>query len=258
LEFQNSNERVLISVSELKSFTQNQLEEKWNTGESFTFSKADNPQVLRFRDNRQYLKFEPKKFSLGLNFTSLYLYEPYYTKNFFTRTYSTNPYLECFFQMEINDGLALRIPARIGINPLKTIVINPENLFYSEMYARELLFDLGIEPIFYFRKIPVKTRWFFAPSLSAVLGKPVEVERIQVNNIRSLKNEPLDNQWGYRIGALTGFQYWFHPRFQVELSYGLFVTNNYWEPGLWNNPSNYGRKRPYFGGNFRTAVVYKF
>jgi hypothetical protein len=253
LEFQNSNERVLISVSELKSFTKNQLEEKWNTGETFSFSKAYNPQVLQFSDNCKYLKFEPRKFSLGLNFTSLFDPDFVGDLDFFGRIYSTNPYLECFFQMEINDGLALRIPARIGIKPLKTIEINPQNSFYG-MYTRELLFDLGIEPIFYFRKTPVKTRWFFAPSLFAVLGKPVA--RTFNYNINLEKYEPLNNQLGYRIGALTGFQYWFHSRFQFELSYGLFVTNNYWEPDDFYNPGNV-RRRPYFGRNLRTAVIYK-
>jgi hypothetical protein len=258
LEFQDSNERVLISVSELKSFTKHHVEEKRNIAGTFIFSRAESPQVLEFSDNRKYLKFEPRKFSFGLNFTSLIDPAPIDdVLGVFGRTYSTNPYLECFFQMEINDGVALRIPTRIGINPLNSTVINPnpwQNSFYG-MYTRELIFDLGVEPIFYFKKIPVKRRWFLAPSISTTLGK--QVARTLDYQIDLEKYEPLKNQLGYRIGVLSGFQYWSHSRFQFEASFGYFVTNNYWPPDYHYSGNGNIRRRPYFGQNLRTAVIYR-
>lgn len=253
LEFQDSNERILIPLNSVRFYTKNKLEEKWVNGEFLTYSSAENSQVLTFGNNRKFLDYEPRRFSIGINFSSLFEPSLVNDMDYFGRTYSTNPYLECFFQSEINEAFALRIPTRIGINPLKTTDINPLNSFYG-MYTRELLFDIGIEPILYFRKSPVKTRWFFAPTFSAVISRPVS--RILDNEINLQKYEPLNNQWGYRIGALTGFQYWFHSRFQLELSYGLFVTNNYWEPDDFNLSGNV-RRRPYFGRNLRLALVFR-
>jgi len=253
LEFQDSNEQILIPLNSVRFYTKNKLEEKWTIGEFLTYSNAEYSQVTSFGNNRKYLDYKPRKYSLGINFSSLFDPSLVNDMDYFGRTYSTNPYLECFFQSEINDAFALRIPTRIGINPLKTTDINPLNSFYG-MYTRELLFDIGIEPILYFRTPPVKTRWFFAPSFSAVISKPVSRKLDYEMNLE--KYEPLNNQLGYRIGALTGFQYWFHSRFQFELSYGLFVTNNYWKPDGSNLSGNI-RRESYFGRNLRLALVFR-
>jgi hypothetical protein len=253
LEFQNSNGKILISVSELKSFTKHQPEEKWNIGETITYSKSESHYVKRFSNNRKYLKYEPRKYSLGLNFTSLFNQSLFYDFDFFNRTYSTNPYLECFFQMEINEGIALRFPTRIGINPLNETILNSQWYYnFYELYSRELIFDIGIEPIFYFNKTPFKVKWFYAPSISATLGKPVAYSLDY--NLDIEKYEPLKNKLGFRIGVLSGFQYWLNSRFQFEASFGYFVTNNYWLP---NYDSYNPRRKGYLGRNLRTALIYR-
>ena len=253
LEFKSPQGQSFISLEKISKYTSNALDEKWVASTQFTFSVAESNQVTKIGSKRKYLDFTPSRYSVGVNFSSLF--NPIYVNDFdnFGRTYSTNRYIESFFQIDLNEGVALRFPVRIGIIPLKKTVLNPPNSFYG-MFSRELIGDIGFEPIFYFNKHNVKLKWFAAPSLSIVAGRAVS--RVIDYDFYTTTYEPLDVEFSYRIGALTGFQYWLSSRFQIESSYGLFVTNNYWQPDDFNVPGQIS-KRPFFGRNLRHAVIYR-
>jgi hypothetical protein len=247
LEFKSNEEKFFISLSQLKKYSFNLSDEKWNNSSLFTYARNESNQVLRFGSNRKLLSFSPSKYSFGVNFSTLF--DPALVNDFdnFGRTYSTNSHFECFFQLDLNDKFALRFPMRIGIKPLKETVINPTNDFFGA-FSRELIGDIGIEPIFYFNSNRVKLKWFTAPSFSIVAGKPVKRILDDIDN--PLTYIPMNQTFCYRIGALIGYQYWFGPRLQFETTIGFFVTNNYWDPNDFIQES-------YFGRNFRLALIYR-
>ncbi|MBU3660581.1 MAG: YjbH domain-containing protein [Flavobacteriales bacterium] len=254
LEFKNAVGQSFISIENLKKYTSNEIDEKWVSKTLFTFSVAESKHVIKIGSNKKLLDFNPSKYGVGVNLMSLF--DPVYVNDFdnFGRTYSTNRYFECFFQTELNPGVALRFPVRIGISPLKEAIVNPSNDFYGR-YSRELIGDIGFEPIFYFNRNNVKLKWFAGPSLSIVAGR--SVSRILNSDINTTTYVPIDFNLSYRIGVLTGFQYWFGPRFQFESTFGYFVTNNYWQPDDFNQPGKIS-KRPFFGRNLRLALIYRF
>jgi len=250
LELSTKEGHSIVSLGILNNFSTNALDENWKGNSRFTFSSTNTNRINRMSNNKKYLKFTPSVYSIGLNFSSLF--DPSLVNDFdnFGRTYSTNPYIETFFQMEFNEGVAFRFPVRIGINPLKKTVVNPSNSFYG-MFSRELICDFGFEPICYFNKNYYKLKWFAAPSISLVAGK--SVSRTLSNGTNGTTYTPINLEFGYRLGALVGYQYWFCPKLQFEGSFGYFITNNYWVP----NDGGLPNKKTYFGRNLRAALIYR-
>ncbi len=252
IEFQNGQKNELISLELLKTYTLNQLESNWTMKNNLTQFPSNIYTVKQMGNTRKLLDFVPGKYSIGLNFTTLFNPALINDFDFFGRTYSTNSHIETFFQIDLNPRIALRFPLRIGLKPLKTTVDNTSFDFYGN-YTRELIGDIGFEPIFYFKERMVKLKWFAAPSLSMVLGK--SVKRTINYEPYATTYTPVSSELCYRIGGLIGFQYWLHPHFQIEGSYGYLITNNYWEPSFSENDVLINS--PYLARNLRLALVYR-
>ncbi len=253
LEFQDVKGIRLISIASLQSYTTNDLNSSWIKKTSFTTNSSSDNAVKKFAANRKYLKFKPDRYSVGLNFMSLTNPTLVNDFDYFGRTYSTNRHVDSYFQLELTEKFALRFPIRIGIKPLKGTIINPPNGFYG-MYSRELIGDIGVEPIFYFKKNIHKLTWFGAPSLSIGLGK--SVRRIIDSDTYTISYTNIENKTFYRIGFLVGFQYWFTKHLQYEMSYGYLVTNNYWVPTYDSTETVYNQN--YLARNLRIALAYRF
>jgi hypothetical protein len=170
LEFQDVKGIRLISIASLQSYTTNDLNSSWIKKTSFTTNSSIDVPVKKFAANRKYLKFKPSRYSVGLNFMSLT--NPALVNDFeyFGRTYSTNRQIDSYFQLELTEKFALRFPVRIGIKPLNGTITNPPNSFY-DAYSRELIADIGVEPIIYLKKNIYKFSLFGAPSFSVGMGK---------------------------------------------------------------------------------------
>jgi len=247
--FQENETRLLISLSLMKSYTTNNLEENWKVVGYGSLSPANKAATFKMNDARRYLGFEPGKYSIGFNLMSLPNPAKVSDFNYFRRPYSTNRHLEFFFQMEINKKRALRFPVRIGINPLNKTLVVPARYDFYNSYSRELIWDVGIEPIFYLRGL-YKMTWFGAPSLSLGLGRVVNIEHVS-NPMNVYIYEAIKNSAIFRVGGLYGFQYWFSKSIQLEMSYGLFLTNN----TSFDRNTN---RNVYFGGNLRGAISCRF
>lgn len=253
LEFQDKEGVRLIAIASLQKYTTNDLSSSWIKKSSFTTNNSSDDAVKKFAINRKYLKYKPSRFSVGFNFMSLTNPALVNDFDFFGRTYSTNRHLDSYFQIEFSEKFALRFPVRIGIKPLNGTIINPPNGFYG-MYSRELIGDIGVEPIFYFKKNIHKLTWFGAPSLSIGLGK--SVRRIIDSDTYTISYTNIENKTFYRIGFLVGFQYWFTEHLQYEMSYGYLVTNNYWVPTYDSTETVYNQD--YLARNLRIALAYRF
>ena len=253
LEFRDVKGIRLISTTSLQSYTTNDLNSSWIKKTSFTVNPSSDEAVRKFSVNRKYLKYLPSRYSVGFNFMSLT--NPAFVNDFdsFGRTYSTNRHIETYFQIEVSKNFAMRFPVRFGIKPLNKTLTNPPNTFYGA-YSRELIADIGLEPIFYFKKNIYKICWFGAPSFSIGLGK--SVKRIIDSNYGTLTYSPIENKTFYRIGFLFGFQNWINEKLQFEMSYGFLVTNNYYQPTYYLSDSIY--QRPYLARNLRIALAYRF
>jgi hypothetical protein len=252
MEFKNVQEHELISLDVLKTYTTNQLEANWTMKNNFTLFQSSIYTVKEMGYNRRLLDFTPGKYSIGLNFTTLFNPGLVNDFDYFGRTYSTNSHIETFCQIELNPRMALRFPLRIGLKPIQSITTANSYDFYGS-FSRELIGDIGIEPIFYFNQRLVKLKWFAAPSMSLVLGR--SVKRTITSEPYTTIYTPLSTALCYRIGALTGFQYWLNPHFQLESSFGYLITNNYWEPTF--SESDVLMNRPYFARNLRLALIYR-
>ncbi len=253
LEFKDLNGIRLISTTSIQQYTTHVLEENWKKKSYFSTNPSGEEDVKHFAVNHKYLKFEPSKYSVGFNFMSLTNPALVNDFDYYGRTYSTNRHLDSYFQIELSEKFALRFPIRIGIKPLNGTIINPPTNFY-DAYSRELIADIGVEPIFYFKKNIHKLNWFVAPSFSVGLGK--SVRRIIDDNSYSISYTNIENKTFYRIGFLVGFQYWFTDYLQYEMSYGYLVTNNYWFPTFDSTDNLYNQA--YLARNLRIALAYRF
>lgn len=253
LEFQDKEGVRLIAIASLQKYTTNDLSSNWIKQSSFTTNYSSDKAVKKFAVNHKYLNIKPSKFSIGFNFMSLSNPALVNDFDFFGRTYSTNRHLDSYFQMELSEKFALRFPIRIGVKPLNKTLTNPSNSFY-DAYSRELIADIGVEPIFYFQKNIHKLNWFVGPSLSIGLGK--SVRRTIDSNIGTVTYANIENKSFYRVGFLFGFQYWITKKLQYEMSYGYLVTNNYWVPTYYPTEDLYNQA--YLARNLRIVLAYRF
>ena len=253
LEFQDVKGIRLISIESLQSYTTNDLNSSWIKKTSFTTNSSFNNTVKKFAANRKYLKFKPGRYSVGLNFISLTNPALVNDFDYFGRTYSTNRHIDSYFQLELTEKFALRFPVRIGIKPLNGTITNPPNSFY-DAYSRELIADIGVEPIIYLKKNIYKFSLFGAPSFSVGMGK--SVRRTIDSNLGTVTYANIENKTFYRIGFLVGFQYWFTKHLQYEMSYGYLVTNNYWVPTYDSTENVYNQA--YLARNLRIVLAYRF
>ncbi len=253
LEFQDKEGVRLIAIASLQKYTTNELSSNWIKKSAFTTNYSSDEAVKKFAVNHKYLNFKPSKFSIGFNFMSLSNPALVNDFDYFGRTYSTNRHLDSYFQMELSEKFALRFPIRIGIKPLNKTLTNPSNSFY-DAYSRELIADIGVEPIFYFQKNIYKFSWFGAPSFSIGLGK--SVRRTIDSNIGTVTYANIENKSFYRVGFLFGFQYWITKKLQYEMSYGYLVTNNYWVPTFYPTDNLYNQA--YLARNLRIVLAYRF
>jgi hypothetical protein len=72
IEFQNGQKNELISLELLKTYTLNQLESNWTMKNNLTQFPSNIYTVKQMGNTRKLLDFVPGKYSIGLNFTTLF------------------------------------------------------------------------------------------------------------------------------------------------------------------------------------------
>lgn len=172
---------------------------------------------------RQFSKYDYGKWSFGLNLMALLKPSIISDFDFLGNSYTTNRSLDLYAQYEYNSKLALRIPLRIGIQPLGHTYYPPAStsLNYGA-YSRELIADIGFEPLVYFEGLR-QISWYFLPSLTLGLGRKV----LKVDGYPNPTfYVPKGNASHYKLSASFGFQANVTRTIQFGMESGLYLSNN--------------------------------
>jgi hypothetical protein len=254
--FEENNTRSIISMEILQSFTKNSYDSSFQR-KDYMIKNAQNPSndIKKMGVTREFMPKGFGKYSVGLNFMALSNPDRLGRLDFLNRTYTTNRFLDLFFQVERSPKLAFRFPLRIGLNPLSEEVtfLNGDPKFYwRDQYMKELVGDVGFEPLFYFLGIH-KMTWFFSPGIGMGIGRKVQLEKYNVpsEDIAAIFT-PMGNTFFMRYNINLGFQYFLSDRIQLEMTSGFLLSKNYRISG-WDL-----RNSRYISRTLRVALVYRF
>jgi hypothetical protein len=256
--FDEKNTRSIISMENLKSFTKNDLDSSFQKNDYLTKNVLPPSEFTKkMGASRELMSQGYGKYSFGLNFIALINPNMMGNFDFLSRTYSTNQFVDIFFQFETSPKVALRFPLRIGLNPLSQEVVFSQgdpNHYWRGQYMREFVGDLGFEPVFYFLGIH-KMTWFVSPGLSVGIGRVVSRQQFNLSSeeIEAIYT-PKGNTVFTRQSINLGFQYFMTKNLQFEMTSGFFLSNN----NRWSFYSDDLSNRRFLGSSLRVALVYRF
>lgn len=148
--------------------------------------------------------------------------------------FSSNANADVFFQKDIREKFALRIPLRIGFNA----AFNWQSKVNEVMYRsgnKLIIGDLGIEPLWnFYRKN--KGVGYFAASFVGGIGR--KVDKVLIGNQSSGDYQYQSSGGAYpyvKFGGSLGAQWNLSPCILLGLEYGFYVANNVQYPGSWDS-----------------------
>jgi hypothetical protein len=214
-------------------------------------SPATKTNVQKMGIAKQPPNFVYSPYSFGINIFSL-IRPTFMLDSDVDLFFSSNLNIDVFFQKEMNPNLALRFPMRIGIKPLNKEIIKSIDYYgeYIKEYGKEIIADVGFEPLFY-RNGLKKATWFVAPSLCIGIGRKV----VRTNNYLNYTSTytPSGNAGYFKIGATSGFQLNLTPGIQFGMEYGAYIANNAWHFYYDNIP----KRRTYLGFMGKCYISYR-
>jgi hypothetical protein len=246
ISFSSGTDTIYLDMAEVTEPTFNQ-ERIGKVPFYITKSPATKAYVHKMGIAKQQPNFTYSPYSFGINLFSLIRPVGMLDRDI-DRFFATNHNIDIFFQKEIRTDLALRFPMRIGISPLNEVIIKDIGN-YGE-YSKEIIGDLGIEPLFYLNGL-TKATWFVAPSLC--LGLVRKVTQNYDYNFNAATYTPSGNAGYFKIGSTFGFQLNLTPGIQFGLEYGAHLSNNAWHYYYESTPT----RRTYFGYTGKFQVSYR-
>lgn len=248
LTLQTEQGTVVFKLSELKYVSNREVK---NPKEG-TLPNATPVYTTHFHGTRSnYIppKYTYSPYSVGWNIIPLLNFLPKDSEN---GRYASNRTLELFAQREINDKFAIRIPLRIGLNPISKEMISGD---YG-IYSKEIIGDIGVEPLFNLNGFKQLT-WIFAPQFSfgraraAYIKSPDSLAGPVYNYL------PMGDYSYIRAGFSTGLQLNVTRTIQFGLELSAYLANNFM-PSYYVNAYSYGYQRLYGGIGFRGFLSYRF
>ena len=148
--------------------------------------------------------------------------------------FSSNAHADVFFQKEIREKFALRIPLRIGFNA----AFNWQSKINEVLYRsgnKLIIGDLGIEPLWnFYRKN--KGVGYLAASLVGGVGRNVKKALIGNQSSGDYQYQSTGGTYPYvKFGGSLGAQWNLSPCILLGLEYGFYVANNVQNPGSWDS-----------------------
>lgn len=246
MSFSDGSDTLFLNLSEIIRPELNQ-ERVGKVPYYVSKSPATKAYVQKMGITRQPPNFVYSPYSFGVNIFSLIRPVGMLDRNI-DRFFASNRNIDIFFQKELNPNLALRFPMRIGINPLNKQV--EKSIDYYEEYSKEIIADVGVEPLFYLNGLK-KATWFVAPSLCLGLGRKV----VRTDNYPDYTSTyiPSGNAGYFKIGSTFGFQLNLTASLQFGMEYGAYVANNGWHYYYDSIPT----RRTYFGYIGKCYISYR-
>lgn len=246
ISFSSGTDTIYLDLSEITEPNFNQ-ERIGKVPFFITKSPASKAYVRKMGMAKQQPNFTYSPYSFGINVFSLIRPDALLDRDI-DRFFASNLNIDVFFQKEMNPELALRFPMRIGISPINEVII--KNIGNYREYSKEIIGDLGIEPLFYLNGL-TKATWFVAPSLC--IGLVRKVTREDNYNTYLATYTPLGNAGYFKIGSTFGFQLNLTPGIQFGMECGAHLSNNAWHYFYASTPS----RRTYFGYTGKFQISYR-
>lgn len=246
ISFSSGTDTIYLDMTEITEPTFNQ-ERIGKVPFYITKSPASKVYVHKMGIAKQQPNYTYSPYSFGINVFSLIRPEAMLDRDI-DRFFASNRNIDVFFQKEIRTDLALRFPMRIGISPINKVIIKDIGNYRD--YSKEIIGDLGIEPLFYFNGL-TKATWFVSPSLC--FGLVRKVTQKYDYNINLATYTPSGNAGYYKVGATFGFQLNLTPGIQFGLEYGAHLSNNAWY--YYNYTTS--TRRTYFGYTGKFQISYR-
>lgn len=246
ISFSSGTDTIYLDMTEITEPSFNQ-ERIGKVPFYITKSPASKAYVHKMGIAKQQPNFTYSPYSFGINVFSLIRPEAMLDRDI-DRFFASNRNIDVFFQKEIRTDLALRFPMRIGISPINQVII--KEIGYNWEYSKEIIGDIGIEPLFYFNGL-TKATWFVSPSLCFGLVRKV-TQDFDYNNYLATYT-PSGNAGYYKVGATFGFQLNLTPGIQFGLEYGAHLSNNAWHYYNYSIPT----RRTYFGYTGKLQISYR-
>lgn len=246
ISFSSGTDTIYLDMAEITEPSFNQ-ERSGNVPSYITKSPESKKTVRKMGIAKQPPNFVYSPYSFGINAFSLIRPIGMLDRDI-DRFFASNLNIDVFFQKEIKPNLALRFPMRIGLKPLKHIIIK-EFGYYGE-YSKEIIGDIGIEPLLYLNGLK-KVTWFVSQSICVGLVRRVNPLYDYNNNLATYT--PMGNAGYLKVGNTFGFQLNLTPNIQFGLEYGAYLANNAWR----NYYDSYPSRRTYFGYTGKFQISYR-
>lgn len=246
ISFSSGTDTIYLDMAEITEPSFNQ-ERSGNVPSYITKSPASKAYVRKMGLAKQKPNFTYGPYSFGINVFSLIRPDALLDRDI-DRYFASNLNIDVFFQKEMNPELALRFPMRIGLNPLKETII--KDIGYYGEYSKEIIGDIGIEPLFYLNGLK-KATWFVSPSLCIGLVRKVIRNYNNPNNLATYT--PSGNAGYFKLGSTFGFQLNLTSNIQFGLEYGAYLANNGWH--YYND--DVATRRTYFGYIGKCSISYR-
>jgi hypothetical protein len=223
VSFLEVNDTLYFELTAIQINIKN-LEQNNNKLPSFFSQSPHAVKSYKMGIARQFSSYNYSPYSFGVNLFSLVQSTAMQNRDI-DRLFASNPNFDVFFQKEMHRKFAIRIPIRIGINPLKDSIQQTTQGYNA--YSKEIIGDIGLEPVIYFNGLR-KLSWFATPSLCIGLGRKVYNSSEYYSNSSANYFKPLGNAPYFKIGSNFGFQLNITSCIQFGLEYGVYIANNRW------------------------------
>ena len=248
LTLQTEQGKVVFTLSELKYVSNRGV----NHPKEDTIPNATPIYTTNFHGSRpNYIspKYTYSPYSVGWNIIPILNILPENSEN---GRYASNRTIELYGQREINDKFAIRVPLRIGLNPISKEMISQ---VYG-LYSKEIIGDIGVEPLFYLNGFKRLT-WIFAPQLSIgrARGAYISTPDSLVGPYAYVYHySPIGDYSYIRLGFSTGFQMNVTRTVQFGMEFSAYLASNYMPTYAYD----YGYTTSYAGLGFRGFLSYRF